>query len=918
MRVKIYRSIKLFTCILTRCLYIYFVFFISDNHFKYEFILSQRFIFLDDDDNDEEDDDDEDDEDLTDEEAEQAMKEKLVKDNSKQHSFKNELKYSADEKIRLNLKNNTTSLHENAQIHYDKTNIHAHHIDLNIKKSLIKAYGKKNKKKLYYSPRVFINVDKYLIFADEMKYNFDSQRGKFVNILAILDQGMIFRSNVLKKDIKDTYYCEDIFLTSCNLPRPHYGILIKRGKFKHKKGLIGEKAYLCFDGIKTPAGILFGLYLFPLDKRSGFIFPSFKEEKYKGFGLINGGYYFYFNDYIDLALTTSLYTRGSTTFQAESNYIKRYAYSGHLSYQFNLFSKYSSGNHFASTPKTSSDWILKWQHKTLYSKIWSLTIDIDLHNTSPEENSLISSNDKEKDKKTFRSSINYTRQKLFYGLYNLNATIDLNQDWSTKIMTMSLPKMSLSSISMKPFKVKRGAKYINGISLKHNVEGILQLSNEKKGDGKVADPYAVKKPKEPEKERSFEFSWKNKKQIFENMKYGIKHGVTLDNNIQIFSYFNLHPYINYTERWYFQRYDYKESTSNPKLERRLLPYRVWDWNTGTDLSTTIYGLFHFNENAKISALRLKIDPTIGFKFTPEFGDNDSFYQKINGNKYNRFNGAVYGNAPDHKSAVVTLKCDNILESKIRNNGKKEVVTLIDSFGFDTGYDLIAPQFGMQNINYNVKTHVGFVNIEYQATLDPYYHEKVNGSKQRINEFTWNHNQGLGNITSSSWNISTSFKSNYAEKKEKQMQRLQDKMNGKKNNNEEEEDLSVEEDDELTEDDYAYFYPIRTWTLGVGFRRSYTFDIDTDVTKTTHQMNFNTSFDLTKSWKFNSGIVYDLDKMNLKYKDVNFGLTGDLHCWIMTFSMTPFGKTISYSFMIGIKGGMLQDIKIPHSNSYNRY
>ena len=30
-------------------------------------------------------------EDLTDEEAEQAMKEKLVKDNSKQHSFKNEL-----------------------------------------------------------------------------------------------------------------------------------------------------------------------------------------------------------------------------------------------------------------------------------------------------------------------------------------------------------------------------------------------------------------------------------------------------------------------------------------------------------------------------------------------------------------------------------------------------------------------------------------------------------------------------------------------------------------------------------------------------------------------------------------------------------------------------------------------------------
>ncbi len=51
--------------------------------------------------------------------------------------------------------------------------------------------------------------------------------------------------------------------------------------------------------------------------------------------------------------------------------------------------------------------------------------------------------------------------------------------------------------------------------------------------------------------------------------------------------------------------------------------------------------------------------------------------------------------------------------------------------------------------------------------------------------------------------------------------------------------------------------------------------------------------------------------------MQMGLTRDLHCWEMSFNWVPMGPQKMYSFHIGIKAGMLRDIKYDKSsNSYD--
>lgn len=67
---------------------------------------------------------------------------------------------------------------------------------------------------------------------------------------------------------------------------------------------------------------------------SGIIVPTFGDELARGFYLRDGGYYFAINDYIDLALTGEIYTKGSWGINARSAYIKRYKYSGNFDLSF--------------------------------------------------------------------------------------------------------------------------------------------------------------------------------------------------------------------------------------------------------------------------------------------------------------------------------------------------------------------------------------------------------------------------------------------------------------------------------------------------------------------------------------------------------------------------------------------------------
>ena len=753
-----------------------------------------------------------------------------------------------------------------------------------------------------------------------MKLNFHSQRAKFKNLL-LRSEDNILRADIAKKDVEDTFYSQGTFFTTCNLPHPHYGFYVERLKYRNQKKFVADKIYPVFNGVKIPVNIYNFVFLFPKSKHSGFLFPHFGENQ-NGFYAQDLGYYFYFNDYIDLAIKTSLYSRGSFSVKGESNYIYRYHYKGNIFYEISKNNKYvdsfNSGN-----VKAEQDYVFKWQHESLDSKLRKFSINIDLHGVSPKDSMLTKDNDS-KGQQTSHSTIRYSRQELFNRLYTLDATVQGDKNFKTNVTNLTLPLLTLSSVPLHIFRFgRKTSKYFwDDIEAKHTAEFTWKTTTERKAEdsGIVEDPYAATKKKEKKnKEKGFKFSWENRKLILKNAHCGAKHTLPIETNFKIFKYFNLRPFVNLTLRNYFTRRDYSQ---NGSFEEKHGLYNVWDYNGGAELKTTIYGNLHFNPNGKISAVRHKIDPSVSFTYTPDLSsDIFGFYQNFNGTKYNRFVGAIYGNASDHRSAIISTKWENILEMKLNEKGEKKTVSLIESFSFGTGYDLLAPRFGMQDINFSAATSIGIVKVKYDATIDPYFHDFVEGGKkERINDFAWNHNQYLGTITKSSFSISTTLQSESMDKmdkkieKYKEMKRKHERGEQIEQENEDEQGENDLEED-LTSEDYAPLYFLKNWKVNLEFRRDFSFDIDKEKIKEKHIFNISTDLQLTKTWKFNTSLVFDFDKEKFKYKNTRFGIAGDLHCWVLTFSMVPFGKEISYDFSLGIKSSMLSEIKIPHRAKY---
>ena len=48
---------------------------------------------------------------------------------------------------------------------------------------------------------------------------------------------------------------------------------------------------------------------------------------------------------------------------------------------------------------------------------------------------------------------------------------------------------------------------------------------------------------------------------------------------------------------------------------------------------------------------------------------------------------------------------------------------------------------------------------------------------------------------------------------------------------------------------------------------------------------------------------------------SLNISRSLHCWEMSVNIVPFGTLRSYAFRIGVKAGMLQDLKYDKNRSY---
>ena len=138
--------------------------------------------------------------------------------------------------------------------------------------------------------------------------------------------------DVVYKNDKNELFTIGNAYTTCNLAHPHFRIISHKAKAIPNDKIVTGPFYMELNDVPLPLGFAFGMFPSPRKSASGILVPSYGEEARRGFFLRNGGYYFDINDYIKLALTGDLYSKGSSAFYINSSYRKRYAYTGSVNF----------------------------------------------------------------------------------------------------------------------------------------------------------------------------------------------------------------------------------------------------------------------------------------------------------------------------------------------------------------------------------------------------------------------------------------------------------------------------------------------------------------------------------------------------------------------------------------------------------
>jgi hypothetical protein len=810
--------------------------------------------------------------------------------------------YHAEDTILTNLEDGTVELFNSVHITFGETTLDAGYAKIYLNESRVEARGIKDASGSVVQLPVFEDGGR-TFYLSEIAYNWQTEKAKISEVLTAEGQNFLNGDRVKKVD-SNTLYMAGTGFTTCSHEEPHFQIKTNKSKIIVGERIITGPAHMEFFGIPTPIVIPYGYFPTNIEKPSitGLLMPSFQNSPTQGMGIVNGGWYFPINEYMDLAVRGDLYLRGSWALNATTNYRKRYKYSGSFNAQYrNIkqgiplyepFGRYSVNKNFS----------IRWSHnqdaKAHPTRRFNASVNLQNPNffknsANPDDlltGSMTTTNN------TMNSSITYN-QKL--GKANLVMSANHSQNNGTQDFTTNLPKASLNVPRFFPFKTNDGkSQWYDKLGVNYSTVAENRIK------GNIADI--------SEKLDSIA-GYNLSDALREYGQYGVKHSASMSTNATLLKYITFSPSANFTERWYFQQYDYAfDSTLNKGVLMDTISgfTAVRDFGFNASLNTKIYGTFMF-QKGPVKAVRHMITPRATVNFRPDFGNAYwDYYQTFTDtlNKslyYNRYNGFLYGSPGRGSNGSITFDLDNNLEAKIAvrgdTTGEVKKVKIFDRLNFSTNYNLAA----QDGFNWNIVRATaastllkGKLRLSYQGQFDPYGY---NAAAERVNTMAFALGQAPLIHRTSQFSASTSIKSH---RKSREAVTYEQRGGG------------------FTQGDIDYFnYP-----EVVGLRSDWDLRLNYDVRILTkvvagvegsdvpdfvhsfsaHAVSIQGNYRPTDNWSINYKTGVDLAQRTVGFTTIN--ATRDLHCWEMRFSWVPFGTTQSYMVGINLKNQQFRQVK----------
>ncbi|MGL2964395.1 putative LPS assembly protein LptD [Flavobacterium sp. RSB2_4_14] len=812
----------------------------------------------------------------------------------KKKLLESKIKRKAVDYEKLDQKKKQITLYNKAEVYYE---------DIELKSGIIVIDYEKNE---IYAGRIKDSTGKYtqlpvfkqganVVEPDSIRFNFKTKKALVWN--SRTDQGEFkVKAAITKKENDSVYFMKGArFTTAKDIDDPEYYFQTNKVKLVPGKKVVVGLTNMVIADVPTPLALPFAFFPMTEKSRSGIIVPTYTDSAQRGFSLQNGGYYFALSDSYDLSVLGDYYTNGSYGLRFQSSYGKRYSFNGNINLRYeNLI--------------TSERGYPDYSKSTIYNIQWSHTKDsksnpnsrfsasVNLGSITYYRQSLNQVNVGSNLNNTLSSSISYSKTFNSVPQVNLSLTATHSQNTNTEEINMTLPTLQLSVDRLFPFAPKDGVKkgFFKNINFQYNLRGENRIQ--------TTDSLFFK----PE--------------MFRDAQTGFQHSIPVSTNFKLFKYFSATSTINYNEVWYFETIKKEfDPVQNEVVTTEIQgfdAYRTYSFTTG--IGTTVYGTFNFGKDKKIQSIRHVVRPNVTYSYAPSY---EKYYDTYNTDgsgtmqkQYTRFEGGIFGAPGQNMSNNVGFNLSNTFEAKVTDKDSTKTepkkIMLLNNLNFGTSYDMTADSLKWSPMRISGGTQLlnQKMNVNFAATLDPY---AINNSGQRIN--TWNIDNGgsLFRMTSANMTLNYAFASTDFDgsvKKNEQGTRnggREDDLFGTNTDLSDRRQSQFSEDEEGKEETTEFFKYKLPWDMNLAYTLTYTNNNrEQSITGNSVMLSVNTV--ITPKWKIGVSTGYDFVQKGVTFTQFRF--ERDLLSWRMDFNWVPFGDNAYWGFFIGIKSGVLSDIK----------
>ncbi|MFK7846358.1 MAG: putative LPS assembly protein LptD [Rhodothermales bacterium] len=843
--------------------------------------------------------------------------------------LKNAVKFAARDSLIIKLNQDTGdtgAMYGTVQVDYGETKLNAQRVQILFDIDELRAQGVPSDTGLVGRPE--FNQGEETFRGDAMAYNLRSERGRVTGAETRFDDGQI-KGGVVKVREDSTLFIRNGVYTTCDcLDDPSYSLRSNKMKVVDQTQIFTGPIQLFLFNIPTPLWLPFGFLPAQNTRRSGFLAPTYGEDEF-GFYLRDLGWYLALNDYMDLQLRGGFWTNGSWQGSTTWRYNKRYKYSGNVYFDYSRLRNGEKNDAGFAIRNAAS---FKLQHNQTIDPSTSLSSNINL--STQGYNREISDQYDERVTQSISSSVRFNKRWASTGR-SLSFNANQNQVFSNNTTRMTLPNLTFSQSSRKPFKREvraPGAKeqWFEKVTYTYNFSMNNTYNFRPIQDEAVLDSLGAA-----------DISWFDA--LLSQDKYELATGddepfdFRATHRIPISASFsakrislNITPNINYTEDWFLrterqdQIFDSADSTFSVEQFSDRGFFALRQFSSGVSANTTIYGLFPFRLG-EIQGIRHTLRPTLAFTYRPDFSGSFWGYTRsyVDEQTEEEIEYNIVNNVQRGLQQALSLSLSNIFEAKRvwtdSTGTEQDKVLKLLNLDASTRFNFAADSLKLSDIALSARTTLfnNKMSINFRSSFSPYNTFTDSTRTFVVDDYFLDLSKlRFGRLTRASLTASTSFKSKggSAGRPVESTRSRPGDLNGIGSPGFNPDAAIANSFSNPTGDLVDFNIP---WSLSLDF----TYSIQKPLASLTRTMTLNGRFDfsLTPNWKIQGRTGYDFERKEVVTTNISF--FRDFECWQMSLNWVPFGRYQSYGFNLQVKSGHLKDllrIRQPRSDVQGRF